>query len=109
MAHKVVFSPLSLQDLDDIWDHIASELASPLAAEDTVKGILDVTSHLAAFPYMGAPLESRWGRGSGYRFVISGNYLAFYRVTRDTVHVDRILYSRRDYMHILFGTDGPND
>lgn len=38
-----------------------------------------------------------------YRFVISGNYLSFYRYRDDTIFVDRILYARRDYMKILFG------
>ena len=31
--------------------------------------------------------------------------MAFYRVKDDTVHVDRILYGRRDYMALLFSVD----
>ena len=40
---------------------------------------------------------------SDYRFLVSGNYLAFYRAYGNTVYVDRILYGRRDYLRILFG------
>jgi len=37
-----------------------------------------------------------------YRFLVCGNYLAFYRYKDATVYVDRILYGRRDYLKILF-------
>lgn len=40
---------------------------------------------------------------SDYRFVISGNYISFYRVCENEVYVDHIVYSRRDYIRILFG------
>ena len=40
---------------------------------------------------------------SDYRFLVSGNYLSFYRTYGNEVYVDRILYARRDYMRILFG------
>lgn len=39
----------------------------------------------------------------GYRFVISGNYIAFYRYVDDKVFVNRVLYSSRDYVKVLFG------
>ena len=45
---------------------------------------------------------------SNYRFLVSGNYLSFYRTYGNEVYVDRILYARRDYMRVLFG-DVPTD
>jgi plasmid stabilization system protein ParE len=38
-----------------------------------------------------------------YRCVGYGNYLAFYRPVGDNVYVDRVLYSRRDYITIILG------
>ena len=40
---------------------------------------------------------------SDYRFIVSGNYISFYRAYGKEVYVDRILYARRNYMRILFG------
>lgn len=40
---------------------------------------------------------------SDYRFRVSGNYLVFYRAYEKDVYIDRVLYGRCDYMHILFG------
>lgn len=105
MLHEVVYAPLALQDLDSIWDYIETELVSPKAAANTVQGILDAVAHLATFPLMGTSLEGRGIRGSSYRFISSGNYLAFYRVAESTVYVDRILYAKSDYLRTLLGNE----
>ena len=44
-----------------------------------------------------------WILESDYRFIVSGNYISFYRAYDSEVFIDRILYARRDYMRILFG------
>jgi len=38
-----------------------------------------------------------------YRFICSGNYVAFYRFEGDNVLIDRILHGRQDYISILLG------
>jgi plasmid stabilization system protein ParE len=43
-----------------------------------------------------------------YRFLVSGNFLAFYRIDENDVHIIRVLYGRRDYTAILFG-EPPQD
>ncbi len=40
---------------------------------------------------------------SDYRFLVSGNYLVFYRAYGKDVYIDRVLYGRHDYMRILSG------
>ena len=37
----------------------------------------------------------------GYRFLTVKNYLVFYVVIGDTVQIRRILYAKRDYVHLL--------
>ena len=41
--------------------------------------------------------------GTQFRYLVCGNYTAFYRAEPDAVYVVRILYGRRDFMRILFG------
>lgn len=98
---KVVYSPLALQDLDDIWDYIAIEQDNPAAAERIVEGILARIDLLSSFPESGMPLSSIYPLRSDYRFVICDNYLAFYRF-HQKVYIDRVLHGKRDYLQILF-------
>ena len=103
MAHKVVYSQQARRDLDDIWSYIAQELQNLNAAERTVNRILDAVDFLAEHPEMGAPLSSVVDvRSDEYRFLVTGQYLSFYRVCGGEVYVDRILYGRRDYLGLLF-------
>lgn len=103
MKHKILYSKESRRDLDEIWDYIASELQNPIAAERIVNSIMDAVDQLADFAEAGAPLTSVADIESDYRFLVTGNYLTFYRVYENKVFVDRILYGRRDYLRVLFG------
>jgi addiction module RelE/StbE family toxin len=100
---KVKYSPAAEQDLTEIGDYIADTLNSPIAALNTVDKIQDAVDNLVEFPLMGSPLYSRDGTATDYRYLVSGNYLVFYRAKADIAYIDRIIYGRRDYMTILFG------
>ncbi len=54
---------------------------------------------------LGVKLSSKIHIETDYRYLISGNYIVFYKY--DDVHVSiyRILYSRRDYVKLLFNED----
>lgn len=101
--NKLHYSSEALNDLDVIYTYIFEELQNPTAAQKIVDGILDAIEKLKEFSEMGAQLSSITDVESGYRFLVCGNYLAFYRVTGADVSIDRILYGRRDYLRILFG------
>lgn len=103
MRNNIHYSKQSRRDLDEIWDYIVSELQNVPAAERTVNRIMDAVDQLAGFPEIGAPLASVADVDSDCRFLVTGNYLAFYRVRGSDVYVDRILYGRRDYLRVLFG------
>ena len=103
MKHKLRYSAQARKDLDEIWDYIVADLGNPIAAEKTVNRIMDDIDRLAAFPEMGAMLRNVTHMVTDYRYIVSGNYMAFYRTYDNTVYVVRILYGRRDYMRVLFG------
>lgn len=102
MKNSIYYSPEAMSDLDEIWEYIVSELCNPQAAENTVNHIVEAIDKLEDFPEIGTPLSAVSGVESDYRFLISGNYMAFYRVRDRNVYVDRVLYGRRDYLRILF-------
>ncbi len=100
--YKLHYSVGALNDLDEIWEYIHNELQSPVAAQNIVTGIMDSLDKLRDFPAMGSPLSSVIGLESDYRYFVCGKYIAFYRLDGTGVFIDRILYSRRDYLRILF-------
>jgi plasmid stabilization system protein ParE len=58
---------------------------------------------------MGSMLKNVTRMVSDYRYIVSGNYMAFYRVYNETVYIVRILYGRRDYMRVLFDDPAANN
>ena len=104
MPASIVYSPRAIGDLDYIWAFLAVDCGNPRAAERAVQGILDRIDALSELPEIGTPLDSRCIVHSDYRFVLSGNYLAFYRYENDSVFIDRVLDGRSDYLRKLFGT-----
>ena len=102
MKNKIHYSPESRRDLDDIWDYIVSDLQNRSAAERVIDHIMDAVDPLKNFAEMGTPLSSIADIGTDYRFLVSGNYMVFYRVQGNDVYIDRVLYGRSDYMSALF-------
>lgn len=99
---EIHYSPTVRSDLDEIWTYISQNLCNPIAAQNTIDGIMDAVDMLSDQPEMGVPLYFLSGLNSGYRYVIHGNYMAFYRTNRTDVYVDRVLYGKSDYMRVLF-------
>lgn len=101
---EIKFSPEAIADLQNTKSYIADELCNEQAAVSTIEKILKRIRMLKDFPELGAPLSSIVNLDTDYRFLVCGKYTAFYRVENDTVYILRVLYARRDFMRILFGT-----
>jgi len=99
---KIEYSPDAFSDLEHIGDYIEQELMSPIAAYNTIDKIQDSIDNLSVFPLMGTQLSTIFDFDSDYRFLVCGNYLAFYRYDEPYVYIDRIIYGKRDYIAILF-------
>jgi plasmid stabilization system protein ParE len=71
-----------------------------------INTLVKITRHirqLERFPEIGAPLSSIERLDSLYRFLVCHHYLAFYRLEKESVFIDRILYDKTNYLAILFG------
>ena len=100
--NELFLSYVAQSDLADIKDYIANDLENPQAAEATAGRITNAIRTLRDHALIGTPLASIADVGGDYRFLVSGNYMIFYRVNGSSVFVDRILYGRRNYLRILF-------
>lgn len=104
--NKLCLSEEAQSDLAEIKAYITDELENPTAAENTLRRITKDMRILREYSSAGALLSSISDIESEYRFLVSGNYLTFYRVSGNNVYIDRILYGRRDYLRILFEKKG---
>ena len=98
---KLRYTPEALNDLAEIKQYIKEDLGSPIAAGKIISGILASCSLLKNQPGLGMELSKRIGRETDYRYLISRNYIVFYRIEDDSISVYRIIDARTDYMRTL--------
>ena len=99
---KLRINPLATEDLIKIKDYITKELENPTAAIKVVRKIIERYEKLKEFPMMGAELSAKVNIKTDFRYLVSGNYIVFYRTDEEFVSIYRILYAGRDYLKILF-------
>lgn len=112
MSSRIVYSPQALQELDQIWEYIRYDLSNPSAADRIINGVLDRIDTLEQYPESGARWILTGDMDSGYRYVVFEEYVAFYRLQEVAtqsgeemdriIYIDHVVYSRRDYMRLLF-------
>ena len=100
---KINFTPDALEDLKEIKAYITEELCNEESAIRTVGNITKRIRRLSDFPESGAPLSSIIDLEVPYRFLVCGNYTAFYKVEANEVRIIRVLNARRNFIQILFG------
>lgn len=105
--NEIHIAPLARDDLTEIKRYIGRELENPIAARSVVNLILHDITALQHHAHLGTPLGAIAAIDGGYRYLVCGSYLVFYRIDGQDVYVDRILYGRRDYLRILLGDDAP--
>lgn len=99
--NNIHLSDEARSDLAGIKAYITIELENPAAALAAVRKITEDIRTLRSHALLGASLSSIADVEGDYRFLVTGNYLTFYRVNGSEVYVDRVLYGRRDYLRIL--------
>jgi addiction module RelE/StbE family toxin len=105
MMPNIRINPLALKDLQEIKKYIAEELESPAAAINVVSSIIESYEKLKEFPLLGGELAVKINISTDFRYLVSGNYIVFYKVDSSYVSIYRVLYAKRDYLTILFSDD----
>ena len=94
--YKIELLPPAWRELDEIADMHLS-LVGIKSAEKITNAILDAIDNLKTSPYMGRVVNEPMLVNEGYRKVICGNYLFFYKVLGQTVYIYHIADGRRNY------------
>ena len=92
--------PIAEEDLLDIVSYVAADdVGAALSLADRFeKNLLKLSS----FPFLGrTPNDAKLTR-LGYRFLVVGSYLIFYKVRGKTALVHRIIHGARDLENLSF-------
>ena len=100
---ELAWSPAAVDDLEAAVDCIESELASPMAARSLVDSVIGKAQLFADVPGAGTALRALNGIDTGYRYMVSGNWMVFLSCGSGRALVVRVLYAKSDYMRTLFG------
>ena len=98
-TYKVRIYPTARRDLEEIIEYLntLNKDAALRYYDELVKEIGSLTHMPERYPH---PRDIALA-AKGYRFLTVKNYLVFYVVIGDTVQTRRILYAKRDYVHLL--------
>jgi plasmid stabilization system protein ParE len=77
------------------------KLVGQNSARNILKHIYSSLEALLTHPQLGIAVDNKFLRQQGYRKLICGNYLCFYRLIGDTIFVYHVLDGRSDYPRLL--------
>jgi toxin ParE1/3/4 len=86
-------------DLLEIEAYIGRE--RPSAARRVLDRVLDAIDTLAESQRSGPLARDARLRRRGFRFLVTGRYLIFYKTGRSGVRVYRVLHGKREYRRLL--------
>ena len=101
--YRVIVTAPAKMDLIEIDDYISIELNAPIAAKKFADAAEEILGKLSFLPQGHPKVRNDRLAAKGYRWIGVKNYVAFYLINEKTkvVTVERILYGRRNWMHIL--------
>lgn len=95
----VLYSHLAERDLQQIYDFIAED--NPAAAQAFVTQLDEKIGNLGRFPESGHIPRQAYLKAKGYRILVIGDYLVFYRIKSKVVKIDRVIHGKRRYEFLL--------
>ena len=99
-TYKLKILTPAQRELEEIAQ-VYLELAGVDSARKITGQILDSLERLKTYPLSGSLPRDRWLREAGYRLLISGKYIAAYRLIDSTVFVYHIAHGASDYPKLM--------
>ena len=100
---EIKIAPQAAADLLEIKNYIENKLQNSMAAHNSISKIIETYENLTFSPNVGIPVEKYVSFPTNYKFVLANNCSIFYRIEDEVIRIVRILYSRRDFVRVLFG------
>lgn len=100
MTYELVYSPVALSDLDQVWDEVYKASRDFDIADQYILDLRTKLRNICLRPQTGERLYYE-DEFTGIYYVTHKKYSAFYRIRAGFVEVGRVLYNRRDYIHLI--------
>ena len=97
---KLDILPPAQAELEEIA-RVHMALSGPQSARSITDRIYDAMDQLTRFPLSGPPVRDDELSAAGYRYILAGKYLMFYRLLGDTVVIYHIAHGASDYPKLL--------
>jgi len=99
-SYKLDILPPAQAELEEIA-RVHMALSGPNSARNITDKIYAAMEQLTMFPLSGPPVKDEQLSAAGYRYILAGKYLVFYRPFGDTVVVYHIAHGATDYPKLL--------
>ena len=100
MKYKVKYSKIAIRDLDRIWSEVFEASKNQNITIKYIDDLMKKIESKSNYPKSGSPLYYENGF-TGYYYIGFKAYIAFYRIEKDSILVDRVLLGKSDYMRSL--------
>jgi len=102
MKYKVLRTELADEQLNTIINYIFEEFGYD-AALSYIEDVENASSNLATMPELGVVPRFRMLKKQGYRILIIGHTLIFYKINEDAkeVIIHAVVDSRQDYIDLI--------
>lgn len=98
--NKLIFLPAARNEMKEIAKR-HRDLVGVKSARNITSKIKAALENLRSFPRMGVEIDEEEIGKSGYRKLICGNYLCFYRVIDDVIYIYHIADGRKEYKQLF--------
>ena len=98
--YRLEYSNTAAKDFEEIAS-LRLMAVGENASISLIRKIVASLDKLKIFPNLGISCQDKGSGLEDYRFVISDNYLCFYKVQGKTVYIHRILDGRSDYARYI--------
>jgi plasmid stabilization system protein ParE len=99
--YKILYRPLAVHDLNDVYLYIADTLKAPKAAGDLLDAIEASVNRMAAHPFSCRVFQHDPPLPEEFRLLPVKNYAVFYVVQEETIEIRRIVSAYRDLAKLL--------
>jgi len=90
------------RELEEIAN-VHMNLVGPISARNITESIYNSIEKLEIFPEMGVVCKDKELATTGFRMLVSGNYLCFYRTIGSVIYVYHIVDGRTNYPKMFSG------
>ncbi|MCL2048341.1 MAG: type II toxin-antitoxin system RelE/ParE family toxin [Defluviitaleaceae bacterium] len=101
---KIEISEKAYLDIEEMFSYISKD--NKAAAEKLRKKIYTQIKELKDFPFKYPIIQEEdvLGAERGYRYMVVNPYIVFYRVLDDVIVIARLLHTRQNWLHSIFGS-----